>query len=1038
MSIFQKFKKCISSTKESNPMISDSNFNIDTKLLEKFFGNLKDFVCIADYDGKISYINNKELYGNYQNLKEVMLYEQNNEITYEETISKVFRDGEFIGSVVLNKDNIKIDTFVISYNIPDQKKIFIYIKNLNEYCDQEIKLQKEIEKKDEYIHTKDLFIANLSHEIRTPINSIVGMLYFLKSTELSEKQIEYIQKLEQSSALLLEIVNNILDLSKGSENVIIDNKVNFNLKEFLDNVYNIFVEKTNEKHLQLYTTYDFDTDFDIYADKSRISQIFVNLIDNAIKYTEKGYIEIIARKVEENNFSYKLQFCIKDTGIGVKREDSLKIFAEFERADDPTIKEKAGSGMGLAITKKIIENMDGKIWVESNVDLGSKFYFDIVVSKSNEDSHKIKENTLYKNISTSNVSTNINNSQSNISNSTTSNIEKIENNANIDLNNINFNNVITDLANKRILIVEDNEINQEITSKLLEEIGIASETVSDGTECLKRIEEVGKNYYSLILMDIHMPKHNGYEISRILKDNMGVTIPIVALTATNITQQVVDDNKKYIASYMQKPIIPAEFKKKVIELLSAIRSYDDKLSFIDSFDSAMERVGNSKEMFVKLLNIFYNTYINIDKDLANCQNADDKYLYIHSLKGAIGNLGCQSIFRQLGELEILIKSGSDKEAMEQFLVKFHSILKELRESSYIKSGIKKILSISSNKEKQEKEKDILYPYFEVITTQKESDVYLILDTYNIDAILLYDLDLPDQGVSLIKNLKNNDKYKNLPLIFINDSKNPELKLRVLETSIDEYLETLSDVEDIKWHIDNAISKKQDELKLKTDLKKSNSEIKNVYDFLYGSLVHLTSYKSKETGEHLLRTKEYMKQMLKEYENFYHTGEFVDEKTVEDIAISATLHDIGKVGIPDNVLNKPGRLTDEEYNIIKSHVVIGRDTLEGTYGNKISNDVLQYAKDIVYHHHEKYDGTGYPEKLKGDEISTICRIMAVIDVYDALVNDRVYKKAMPYDEAEQYIIDQSGKAFDPKVINIFKIVKDNLRKINEENKDKVKA
>ena len=205
--------------------------------------------------------------------------------------------------------------------------------------------------------------------------------------------------------------------------------------------------------------------------------------------------------------------------------------------------------------------------------------------------------------------------------------------------------------------------------------------------------------------------------------------------------------------------------------------------------------------------------------------------------------------------------------------------------------------------------------------------------------------------------------------------------------------------------------------------------------MYSSLVILTAEKSKETGAHLLRTKEYMKRMLKEYENFYHEGQFVDEKTIEDIAIAATLHDIGKVGIPDNILNKPGKLTDEEYEIIKQHVVIGRDTLEGTYGNKLSNNVLQYAKDIVYHHHEKFDGTGYPEGLKNDEITTICKIMAVIDVYDALVNDRVYKKAMPYEEAEQYIIEQSGKAFDPKAINIFRIVKEDLRRINDENQDK---
>ena len=349
--------------------------------------------------------------------------------------------------------------------------------------------------------------------------------------------------------------------------------------------------------------------------------------------------------------------------------------------------------------------------------------------------------------------------------------------------------------------------------------------------------------------------------------------------------------------------------------------------------------------------------------------------------------------------------------------------------------MKKILIISSSQEKQEEQKKQLYPYFEVITTQKESDVYLLLDTYRVDAILVYELENLEQEIALVKELKNNDKYKDIPLLLINEEKNPTLKAKALEINIDEYIETEFEVDSMKWHIDNAIQKKHDEIKLKKDLKKSNNEIENVYDFLYSSLVHLTAYKSKETGSHLLRTKEYMKRMLSEYENFYHEGQFIEEKTREDIAIAATLHDIGKVGIPDNILNKPGRLTDEEYEVIKQHVVIGRDTLEGTYGNKLSNNVLQYAKDIVYHHHEKFDGTGYPEGLKNDEITTICKIMAVIDVYDALVNDRVYKKAMPYEEAEKYIIEQSGKTFDPKVINIFRIVKEDLRRINEENQDR---
>ena len=184
----------------------------------------------------------------------------------------------------------------------------------------------------------------------------------------------------------------------------------------------------------------------------------------------------------------------------------------------------------------------------------------------------------------------------------------------------------------------------------------------------------------------------------------------------------------------------------------------------------------------------------------------------------------------------------------------------------------------------------------------------------------------------------------------------------------------------------------------------------------------------------MRTQEYIKVMIREYEKEFSTREFEDTKKIENIGVAATLHDIGKVGIPDAILNKPGKLTDEEFDKIKDHVTIGHQILENTSSDNLSDEVLEYAKEITLHHHEKFDGTGYPDALQGNEISIVSRIMAIIDVYDALVNNRVYKKAIPYEEAEQYIVSQSGKAFDPKLVNIFLNVKDKLKNINEKYKE----
>ncbi len=1020
MSFLEKIKAY--ALRKKNAKVLISNINLD--VVEGFFDKIKDIICITDYEGKIEYINNGEIYNKYEKLKEILLYDEYNELIYEEIISKTLDEGSYIGEVELNKDNTKIKVYIASYNMASQGRILVYIKNLNEHFEKELELQKEIEKKDEYLRTKDLFIANLSHEIRTPINIIIGMLYFLKSTELDEKQIEYIGNLEQASNLLLEIVKNILDLSKDKQNIVVNNNVNFNLKEFLNNLNHLFGKKVKDKNLEFYINADYDTDINIYADKTRIGQIFLNLINNSIKYTNKGYIEVTSKKIEENNFSYRLRFCIKDTGIGIKKEDTLKIFTEFQQAEDPTTKETQGTGMGLAITKKIIESMDGKIWVESSVDLGSKFYFEILVNKATIDTQE-KEEIDNQRIVDDRIEEVINESISILENA-----KKDKKITELDIEEKDINT----LTNKRILLVEDNVINQEITKRLLEEMNIQCETSIDGMECLKQIESVGKDYYDLILMDIHMPKHNGYEISRILKNNMDVKIPIIALTATNITEEVVEDNREYISSYIQKPIMPVEFKTKIQEILLNTKTIENKLSFIDAYDEVMERLGNNEKMLEKIINIFYSTYVDIERELNDIEDMNEKYIYVHSLKGAMGNLGCKKAFKQLEDIEFEIKTENTDKKLSKFLDSFADILEELRESQYVKSQIKKVLIIDSDKSELEKTKQDLYKYFEIFTVAKENDATLILDTQNINAIIIKQLDDINKEIELIKSLKSEDKYKDIPLVIFDKNKISLIKPHIMDIEIEEFIETELETNDLKWHIENAINKKQNELKMRNDLAKYNKEIKNVYDFLYSSLVNLTAYKSKETGGHLLRTKEYMKEMLTKYEEFYKEGLFIENRTIEDIAIAATLHDIGKVGIPDNILNKPGRLTDEEYEIMKQHVAIGRNTLEGTYGDKLSNSVLQYAKDIVYHHHEKFDGTGYPEGLKDEEITVIAKIMSVIDVYDALVNDRVYKKAMPYQEAEEYIISQSGKAFDPKVINIFRIVKDNFKRINDENKD----
>lgn len=461
-------------------------------------------------------------------------------------------------------------------------------------------------------------------------------------------------------------------------------------------------------------------------------------------------------------------------------------------------------------------------------------------------------------------------------------------------------------------------------------MGIICDVSENGIDAIKQIESVGCRYYDLILMDIHMPRRDGYEISQILKKQLNVKTKIIALTATNITNDIIAENKDYIYAYIQKPITPPMLKQRIRYYLKAVSD--------------------------------------IETEKNDSKN--------------------------------------------------------------------RILIIGNNEENIQILKNELSKEFEILVADKVEEIKILLESIKIDLCLIDELDENQKYQVAIEEIKKQEETKCCPIIILNKNNDEGLEEIIQIVKVNDFIQGEYDFKNITWHINNLINKNIKDTEMKTDLEKTNDEKENAYEFLYKSLVDLTSLKSKETGTHLIRTKLYMTEMLKKYEQLYKEKRFIDEKTIEDISIAATLHDIGKVGIPDEILNKPGKLTDEEYEIMKNHALIGAKTLDNEYSNKLSNNVLEYAREIALHHHEKYDGTGYPDKQKEDEIQIISKIMSVIDVYDALVNDRAYKKAMPYEEAEAYIISQNEIAFAPKIINIFLLVKETLREINEKYKEKI--
>ncbi len=215
-----------------------------------------------------------------------------------------------------------------------------------------------------------------------------------------------------------------------------------------------------------------------------------------------------------------------------------------------------------------------------------------------------------------------------------------------------------------------------------------------------------------------------------------------------------------------------------------------------------------------------------------------------------------------------------------------------------------------------------------------------------------------------------------------------------------------------------------------DLKLQREKVKQTRDVIIQGMATLAETRDNETGAHIIRTQNYVKVLAKELQKQEEFKNYLTDENIEILYKSAPLHDIGKVGIPDEILLKPGKLTDEEFNIMKKHASIGAHAIENTKGEMLDDTFLNFAQEIAHYHHEKYDGTGYPKGLKGKEIPLSARLMAVADVYDALISKRVYKDGFTHEKAKEIIIEGKGKHFDPVVVEAFITTEDDFKRIKE--------
>ena len=358
----------------------------------------------------------------------------------------------------------------------------------------------------------------------------------------------------------------------------------------------------------------------------------------------------------------------------------------------------------------------------------------------------------------------------------------------------------------------------------------------------------------------------------------------------------------------------------------------------------------------------------------------------------------------------------------------------------------KIIMVEDNMATLTMGRNMLKKHFEVYPAPSPAKLFEILENIIPDLVLM-DIEMPEMsGYEAIKKLKADPRFTGIPVIFLTSKSDESSELEGFDLGAVDYIakpfsgplllkrieNQLLIVEQKKELMANQKKLKDYADNLEIKVKKKTKEVFNLQNAVLSAVADLVEFRDKQTGGHITRTQLYLKALTDELilEGTY--SEEVKKWDMDFFLPSAQLHDVGKIAISDLILNKPGRLTPEEFEIMKTHVIVGVDAIERIMSNTKEHAFLKHALLIAGAHHEKWDGTGYPMGIKGKKISLEGRLMAIADVYDALISSRPYKKPFTHEEACNIIEEGSGTHFDSALIDVFKKIKDQFKAIAQEH------
>lgn len=452
-------------------------------------------------------------------LKQIESRKQGDSSVYELQIKK--KNGELLWVMIsaapfYDQSNTQIGSLGIHLDISDRKLM-----------EQELLQAKEIA--EQSVKSKELFMANMSHEIRTPMNAIIGVTELLSKTALDGQQSEYLEIVNSSASSLIMIINDILDFSKIESGMLELEKVPFDLTELAAKACGTLELSATNKGIALNMVVAPGINSLVLSDPVRVNQILLNLLSNAVKFTHQGHVTLRINIINETMTDYTLSFNVIDTGIGIAKENLSRVLESFVQAEESTTRQYGGTGLGLPITKKLINMLGGELQLKSEIGEGSQFSFVLMLPKT----------------------------------------------AQQDLGKTDYQKIGNRLEGCKVLLVEDHEINMFMATTILEEWNCVVDTAYNGVQA---IEKAKSNNYDIILMDVRMPEMDGLQATSYIRNELKISVPIIALTANAIKGDNDACFQVGMNDYITKPFKQEELYNVILRHKTTANSSDSENS----------------------------------------------------------------------------------------------------------------------------------------------------------------------------------------------------------------------------------------------------------------------------------------------------------------------------------------------------------------------------------------------------------------------------------------------------------------------------